>query len=73
MRIVLQDHPTVKEATKLRSLHTAADLWMIDHISRMRHDGKVFPGAGRIRPAWTPKYHKIWLNWLNSPERIHRQ
>ncbi|KAF8164298.1 hypothetical protein BJ912DRAFT_1095821 [Pholiota molesta] len=63
------DHPTIAEANKLRNLHSASELRMIDHIARMLPDDKVFSGkAHRARP-WTPKYEAIWLAWFRSAER----
>ncbi|KAF8189671.1 hypothetical protein BJ912DRAFT_360856 [Pholiota molesta] len=63
------DHPTIAEANKLRNLHSASELRMIDHIARMLPDDKVFSGkAHRARP-WTPKYEAIWLAWFHSADR----
>ncbi|KAF8802090.1 hypothetical protein BYT27DRAFT_7113240 [Phlegmacium glaucopus] len=67
------DHPTMKEASKLRNLYDPQDMQEICRISRMLPDNVIFPLAPAPPWTWTPKYHIIWQKWLASkPPLIYK-
>ncbi|KAJ7499870.1 hypothetical protein FB451DRAFT_1014815 [Mycena latifolia] len=61
-------HPTITEASRLRSRFSPEDLREIHRISRMVPDEKVF---GRAPARWKPKYRDIWREWLEKDRGIH--
>ncbi|KAF4615917.1 hypothetical protein D9613_011283 [Agrocybe pediades] len=54
-----ENHPTMAQAARLRSMHDPEELREIHRISRMLPNGKSFK-------PWNPKYRKKWLKWREA-------
>ncbi|KAI0751745.1 hypothetical protein C8Q80DRAFT_1071808, partial [Daedaleopsis nitida] len=57
-------HPTTNEAREQIRFYSSRDRREILRISRMLGDREVFQNRGKT--AWTPRYAKIWKDWLDT-------
>lgn len=54
-------HPTTKEAQEQIKYYSSRDRREILRISRLQSDDQVF----RRKTPWTPRFAKVWTEWLN--------
>ena len=58
-----QMHPTTKEAQEQIKYYSSRDRREILRISRLLSDEEV---RNRRRTPWTPRYAKMWKDWLDT-------
>lgn len=59
---LIQVHPTLSQANRLKINYSNRDLREMSRISRMLSDSKAFD----TNRKWTAKYRNIWRNWLET-------